>query len=71
MAVLSTGLAGAQQRAINYTRQFELEADRVGMTTLARAGYDPEGAPRFFGRFSGSLPLCNAVTTVFNDSPIA
>lgn len=52
MAVLSTGLAGAQQRAINYTRQFELEADRVGMTTLARAGYDPEGAPRFFGRLA-------------------
>ncbi|EGN75057.1 Putative Zn-dependent protease [Idiomarina sp. A28L] len=48
MAVLSTGIAGAQQRQINYTRQFEREADRVGMAALARAGYDPEGAPRFF-----------------------
>lgn len=52
MAVLSTGIAGLQQRQINYTRQFELEADRVGMTTLARAGYDPEGAPRFFSRLA-------------------
>lgn len=50
MAVMTSSVAGAQQRQINYTRQFELEADRIGMQALARAGYDPEGAPRFFGR---------------------
>lgn len=52
MAVLTSGVAGLQQRQINYTRQFELEADRVGMQALARAGFDPEGAPRFFTRLA-------------------
>lgn len=52
MASLSASIAGMQQRQINYTRQFELEADRVGMDTLYYAGYDAEGAPRFFGRLA-------------------
>lgn len=62
MAVMTSSIAGAQQRQINYTRQFELEADRIGMQALARAGFDPEGAPRFFGRlqaryrYSSMLP---------------
>lgn len=38
------------QRGISFTRAFEEEADRVGMTTLARAGFDPQGMPAFFER---------------------
>lgn len=52
IASMNATIAGLYQRQINYTRQFELEADRVGMTALARAGFDPEGAPRFFGRLA-------------------
>ncbi len=52
MAALSTSLAGAQQMQINYTRQFEQEADRVGLAMLVRAGYDPMGAPAFFSRLA-------------------
>ncbi|RUO25892.1 peptidase M48 [Aliidiomarina minuta] len=52
MAVMTGSIAGIQQRQINYTRQFEIEADRFGMATLARAGFDPHGAPRFFGRLA-------------------
>lgn len=52
MAVMTGSMAGMQQRQINYTRQFEIEADRFGMATLARAGFDPHGAPRFFGRLA-------------------
>ncbi len=51
-ASLNATVAGLYQRQINYTRQFELEADRIGMTSLYRAGFDPEGAPRFFGRLA-------------------
>lgn len=70
MAVLSTGVAGAQQRAINYTRQFELEADRVGMSTLARAGFDPEGAPRFFGKLQARYRYATQVPQFLVTHPL-
>jgi predicted Zn-dependent protease len=38
---------GAQMQ-INFTRDEEFEADRVGMTYLAHAGFDPLGMPDFF-----------------------
>src|SRR5580704_4744778 len=41
---------GAQMQ-INFTRDQEYEADRVGMTYLAHAGFDPLGMPDFFEAF--------------------
>ena len=35
-----------------YSRKFESEADRIGLTYMARAGYDPEAAINFWQRFS-------------------
>lgn len=52
MAALSGTLAGGQQMQINYTRQFEQEADRVGFDILTRSGFDPRGAEDFFSRLS-------------------
>jgi predicted Zn-dependent protease len=40
-----------QQMQINFTRDQEYEADRVGMTYLAHAGFDPLGMPNFFESF--------------------
>ncbi len=40
-AVLMSGVSLMQQRAINFTRYDEIEADRVGIQSLARAGYEP------------------------------
>jgi predicted Zn-dependent protease len=50
---LATGaVAMAQARDIqyqlNYTRDFEREADRIGFQTLAAAGFDTRGMPAFF-----------------------
>jgi predicted Zn-dependent protease len=45
---LMSGQAAAAQTAINYTRQNEYEADRIGISTLSRAGYDPTGMAEFF-----------------------
>ncbi len=42
--------ATVAQRGINFTRAYEEEADRLGMTTLARAGFDPQAMPAFFER---------------------
>jgi predicted Zn-dependent protease len=38
------------QRQIDYTRGNEAEADRVGIRTLSRAGYDPAAMADFFER---------------------
>jgi beta-barrel assembly-enhancing protease len=40
-AALVAGTSLIQQRQINFTRKDEIEADRVGIQTLALAGYDP------------------------------
>ena len=45
---LMGGQAAAVQAQINYTRQNESEADRIGIQTLSMAGYDPIGMAEFF-----------------------
>lgn len=52
MAALSTSMAASQQASINYTRGNEKEADRVGIELLANSGFDPHGAPSFFGKMA-------------------
>jgi len=49
-SAVMTGQAAAAQTAINYTRQNEYEADRIGISTLSRAGYDPTGMAEFFDK---------------------
>lgn len=46
---------GSQAQAqINFTRSNEYEADRIGMTALANAGFDPRGMSSFFEVISKS-----------------
>ena len=53
-----TGLqAGATQVMINHTRANESEADRVGISTLANAGFNPDGMTRFFQKMLECLTL--------------
>ena len=56
-AVMSTQAISAQQQ-INYTRQNEHEADRLGIQTMSMSGYDPIGMADFFGRM-GRLTRSN------------
>jgi predicted Zn-dependent protease len=52
--VITGAVVGAQavvaQAQINFTRHNEVEADRVGIRTLAATGYDPQGMADFFGK---------------------
>ena len=49
-AALVSASAIAIQGQLDYTREHEREADRVGITILERAGYDPRGMVSFFER---------------------
>ena len=48
MAAVAAAQGLMVQRMIDYTRAHESEADRVGIQTLARAGYDPNAMAEFF-----------------------
>lgn len=63
------GGAGVQERSraflASFSRQQELEADRIGVRLLAKAGYDPYGASRFLF----SLGRSTALRNVASDGP--
>ena len=45
---LATASAAGVQRQLDYTREHEREADRVGLTILDNAGFDARAMPAFF-----------------------
>lgn len=47
-AVLYGGMAGGQQAMVNFTRENEYEADRVGIELMYQAGFDTNGMVEFF-----------------------
>lgn len=49
-AAVATAQATAIQNTLNFTRDHEREADRVGLQILTQAGFDARGAETFFER---------------------
>jgi len=49
-AAFAFGQAGVIQSQLNFTRDNEREADRVGLQILEQAGFDPRGMASFFER---------------------
>jgi beta-barrel assembly-enhancing protease len=58
------GESAAIQHQINYTRDNEFEADRIGISTMAEAGYDPLGMASFFDWMSHEGPEPSRVNAV-------
>jgi len=61
-ALVYGGVAGGQQTMVNYTREFEYEADRLGIQLLQGAGFDGRGMVEFFeflSKASGNSELQN------------
>ena len=50
MAITMGTQAALIQNQLGYSRDAEREADRVGLNSLSRAGFDPKGMEDFFGR---------------------
>nr|WP_107761340.1 M48 family metalloprotease [Nitrosospira multiformis] len=49
-AILVASQAGQIQKQLNFTREHEKEADRIGLNILTGAGLDPRGMADFFER---------------------
>ncbi len=62
-AILATQSASIQHQ-INYTRSQEFEADRIGIGTMASAGYDPLGMASFFQTLDRNSPDPSRVKAV-------
>lgn len=62
-AAMTASTAYGIQNQLQFSRDFEREADRIGIQALASAGYDPEGMPAFFeklqnwSRLQGGNPM--------------
>ena len=45
-------MVGGQLLLLSYSRKHEYEADKMGLMLMAKAGYDPTEAPKFWERMS-------------------
>jgi len=66
--VMEGAILGAQsaaiQHQINYTRTQEFEADRIGIGTMASAGYDPLGMATMFTELERNSPNPDRIKAV-------
>ena len=63
--------AGSIQRQLNFTRTHEMEADRIGLTTLQKANFDTRAMPLFFERLQKSTRLLdNSTPSYLRTHPI-
>jgi predicted Zn-dependent protease len=72
---ISVAQGAAMQQQINFTRANETEADRVGMSFLAAAGFDPYGMPDFFETISRRTGITasnrDALPEILQSHPVA
>jgi beta-barrel assembly-enhancing protease len=74
-AILLSGQAGAATLAatqaaviedqLRYSRTFEQEADALGIQTMARAGFDPQGMADFFERMQQAMRIYESAAPEF------
>jgi beta-barrel assembly-enhancing protease len=66
--VMEGAILGAQsaaiQHQINYTRTQEFEADRIGIGTMAAAGYDPLGMATMFTELERNSPSPDRIKAI-------
>ena len=70
LATLFGTNALADAAALGYSRVQEREADRVGLNTLERAGFDPYGASRMFERMQQAYRFRQEIPEYLSTHPI-
>lgn len=71
MAAISSTVGATMQARINYTRDNEKEADRIGINLLYRAGLNPQGTVDMFRRLSIQQGNINPAFTLLIDHPLS
>lgn len=71
MAAMAATQGAAQQSAINFTRGNEQEADRIGMQTMAEAGFDPYAVPNFFRKLTEQNRFVNQQLSFLQTHPLS
>jgi beta-barrel assembly-enhancing protease len=72
-AALLGGEGMVLQKEINFTRKDEAEADRTGIMTLAKAGFDPNAMAEFFQRMEDVMSADSGginVPSLLQDHPV-
>lgn len=71
-ALGATGaISGAVQASeLAYSRDFEREADRIGMILLVNANLDPHGMPRFFEKLNAHSANRGSVPEILSTHPL-
>jgi predicted Zn-dependent protease len=72
-ALLEGGMGAIAQKEINFTRKDEAEADRTGIMTLSKAGYDPNAMAEFFQRMEDEMSADSGgiqVPSLLQDHPV-
>ena len=54
-AIAASTVAGTAQQSINFTREHEWEADRIGTKMLEKSGFDPKGMAHFFEKLKDDV----------------
>lgn len=72
-ATLLGGQGVLMQKEINFTRKDEAEADRTGIETLSKSGYDPNAMAGFFQRMEDEMSADSGgfqVPSLLQDHPV-
>lgn len=70
MAALQTTLGLKMQSAINYTRDNEFEADRIGLRLLYNAGFDPNAMASFFQKLADKYQFASTPPPMLLTHPL-
>ncbi|MGB5855297.1 MAG: M48 family metalloprotease [Oceanisphaera sp.] len=70
MAALQTTLGLKMQSAINYTRDNELEADRIGLRLLHNADFDPNAMASFFQKLADKYQFASTPPPMLLTHPL-
>jgi predicted Zn-dependent protease len=70
MGVLMGGQGLALQRQLNFSREAEREADRVGFQIMGAGGYDTTGMVAFFKRLQGASKVYDDIPAYLSSHPL-
>ena len=69
-AVAAAALGSAVQKTLNFSREAEQEADRVGIQVLDRAGYEPRAMPEFLEKLQSAQRFARKAPEYLSTHPL-